>query len=52
MQCAAVTVSLLCLTERVTPRPDWLDWTLTVSIWSAIAGGVTTRETSRSTRSR
>ncbi len=36
LQCIAVGVSLFALTYRFEPRPEWLRWTLPVSVWAAV----------------
>ncbi len=36
LQCVAVGVSLYALSYGDEPRPQWLNWTLQVSVWSAV----------------
>jgi CDP-diacylglycerol--glycerol-3-phosphate 3-phosphatidyltransferase len=37
LQCVAVALSMFALTYRVAARPEWLQWALTISVWSAVA---------------
>jgi CDP-diacylglycerol--glycerol-3-phosphate 3-phosphatidyltransferase len=36
LQCVAVGVSLFALSYRDESRPQWLQWTLLLSVWSAV----------------
>jgi phosphatidylglycerophosphate synthase len=38
LQCAAVAISMFALTYGgVIQRPEWLQWALPISVWSAVA---------------
>ena len=37
LQCAAVAISMYALTYGESLQPQWLQWALVISVWSAVA---------------